>query len=826
MTNAGSLSWFYRYHQDNDDQNRTSLQALTLSHETSPWMGDRQTFQVMPSAAEGIPDPGRNARELTFEHENETARPHYYKVGFDNGQSAEIAPTDHAAVFRFTYPGDSARLVFDNVNNDGGLTLDPAAGTLTGFTDTRSGLSNGATRMYVYATFDQPVTGGGKYATGERPNVQGHLEFDAGADRTVTMRIATSLIGIDQARRNLELEQGGRELSVTSRIWAKQPRPHGTSVWRRSRSTASWSTTRRRTTVASHLYRLNLYPNSGHENVGTADEPRWVHASPLLPAEEHTDTRTGSVVVDGKFYRQQRVLGHLPHRVAAVLVALAATGRRAGRRLPAAVPGRRLDPAVVLAGLRRLMVGTSSDVAFADAYVKDVKGRRRDRLRGRRQERHRPASGLRDQLQRRPQGHADLGVPRLHARGRERGRLLGARGLHQRLRHREHGREARQARRDLPRREEAAEGGVGVLPRPGPQLRQHLRHQGGLLPGPRRRRHLRSRRRTTTRCVWGSDHDYTETNGWNFAFHTPQDGQGLANLYGGRGGLAKKLDTFFSTPETGEYPGSYGGIIHEIREARDVRMGQWGFSNQVSHHIPWMYSYTGQPWKTQEIVRETLRRMYTGSEIGQGYAGDEDNGETSAWYLFASLGLYPLQMGSENLVLGSPQFTKATLHLEGGKDLVIKAPKNSNENIYVQGVKIDGKRWDETYVSHKELADGGAIEFDMGSKPSRWGTSPSAVPPSLTTGSEPAAPIADRSGPGKGTVSASGNDGETLVDNDSGTQTTVAGDGWVEYRVLRNQGAGLLLHPHQRRRRWLAERLGRQGVQRRHRLEGPRPALG
>lgn len=174
--------------------------------------------------------------------------------------------------------------------------------------------------------------------------------------------------------------------------------------------------------------------------------------------------------------------------------------------------------------------------------------------------------------------------------------------------------------------------------------------------------------------------------------------------------------------------------------------------------------------------------MYTGSEIGQGYAGDEDNGETSAWHLFAALGLYPLQMGSENLVLGSPQFTKATLHLEGAKDLVIKAPKNSNENIYVQGVTIDGKTWDKTYVSHKELADGGTIEFDMGSRPSRWGTSPSAVPPSLTTGSAPATPIADKSGPGKGTVSASGSDGERLVDNDSGTQTTVAGDGWVEYR--------------------------------------------
>ena len=136
--------------------------------------------------------------------------------------------------------------------------------------------------------------------------------------------------------------------------------------------------------------------------------------------------------------------------------------------------------------------------------------------------------------------------------------------------------------------------------------------------------------------VWGHEHDYTETDGWNFAFHVPQDGQGLANLYGGRAALARKLDAFFATPETATFTGSYGGTIHEMLEARDVRMGQWGFSNQVSHHIPWMYDYAGQPGKTQANVREALRRLYSGSEIGQGYAGDEDNGETSAWYLFAA----------------------------------------------------------------------------------------------------------------------------------------------------------------------------------------------
>jgi putative alpha-1,2-mannosidase len=101
--------------------------------------------------------------------------------------------------------------------------------------------------------------------------------------------------------------------------------------------------------------------------------------------------------------------------------------------------------------------------------------------------------------------------------------------------------------------------------------------------------------------VWG--YDYTETDGWNMAFHVPHDGQGLANLYGGRAGLEKKLDEFFATPETATFPGSYGGTIHEMLEARDVRMGQYGHSNQPSHHIAYMYDYAGRPAKTQEKVR-------------------------------------------------------------------------------------------------------------------------------------------------------------------------------------------------------------------------------
>jgi hypothetical protein len=180
-----------------------------------------------------------------------------------------------------------------------------------------------------------------------------------------------------------------------------------------------------------------------------------------------------------------------------------------------------------------------------------------------------------------------------------------------------------------------------------------------------------------------------------------------------------------------------------MTEARDVRMGMYGHSNQVAHHAIYMYDAAGQPWKAQKNVREVLSRLYTGSEIGQGYHGDEDNGEQSAWFLFSSLGFYPLVMGSGEYAIGSPLFTKATVHLENGRELVVKAPRNSARNVYVQGLKVNGRTWTKTSLPHSLITKGGVLEFDMGSRPSSWGTGEHAAPVSITRDDEVPAPRAD-----------------------------------------------------------------------------------
>ncbi|MFG2465724.1 GH92 family glycosyl hydrolase [Streptomyces canus] len=720
VTNASSLSWLYDYARANNADNLPAVQAFSASHEPSPWMGDRQTFQVMPSAASGTPDTGREARELPFRHENETARPYYYGVRFENGLKAEMTPTDHAAALRFTYPGDDASVLFDNVTDQAGLTLDKDAGVITGYSDVKSGLSTGATRLFVYGVFDKPVK------DGSAAGVKGYLRFDAGADRTVTLRLATSLISLDQAKDNLrqEIPDGTSFETVRDRARGQWDRLLG-------KVEVEGATQDQLTTLYSSLYRLYLYPNSGFEKVGS----KFQYASPFSPMPgPDTPTHTGAKIVDGKVYVNNGFWD--TYRTTWPAYSLL-TPSQAGEMVDGFVQqykdggwtSRWSSP-----GYADLMTGTSSDVAFADAYVKgvdfDAKSAYDAALKnatvvppssgvGRKGMTTSPFLGYtstetHEGLSWALEGYLnDYGIARM-------GQALYAKTGEKR--YKEESEYFLNRARDY----------VNLFD-----------SKAGFFQGRDADGNWRVESSGYDPRVWG--YDYTETNGWGYAFTAPQDSRGLANLYGGRSGLAEKLDEYFATPETAspDFVGSYGGVIHEMTEARDVRMGMYGHSNQVAHHVNYMYDAAGQPWKTQRNVREVLSRLYVGSEIGQGYHGDEDNGEQSAWYLFSALGFYPLVMGSGEYAVGSPLFTKATVHLENGRDLVVRAPKNSARNVYVQGLKVNGHAWTSTSLPHSLLSRGGVLDFDMGARPSKWGTGKNAAPVSITQDDEVPTPRAD-----------------------------------------------------------------------------------
>ncbi|WP_328609840.1 GH92 family glycosyl hydrolase [Amycolatopsis sp. NBC_00345] len=772
VTDAGSASWLYNYHSQNNTDNLPALQAFSVSHEPSPWMGDRQSFQVMPSAAAGVPDANRDARALAFKHDDEVARAHYYGVTFQNGIKTEIAPTDHAAVMRFSFPGNDSSLIFDNVNNSGGLTLDPATGTLSGYTDAKSGLSAGAGRMFVYATFDKPVTAGAKLTGQGRDNVTGYLRFNAGADKTVTMRIATSLLSVDQAKKNLAMEAGPGVSFDSARDAAQQ-------AWDKQLGVieVQGASKDQLETLYSNLYRLFLYPNEGFENTGTTDKPVYKYASPVSPkAGADTATQTGSKVVDGQTYVNNGFWD--TYRTTWPAYSLLSPDM-AGKMVDGFVQQYR-DAGWIARwsspGYADLMTGTSSDVAFADAYLKgvtnfDVKSAYDAALKNATVTPPNSAVGRKGLDQSIFLGYTPNSTGEGFSWAME-GYVndFGIANLSKKM--------YDQAPASDPRKPEYLENYQYFTSR-AQQYVNLFDPSVGFFQGKDASGKFTKSKADYDPRVWGGD--YTETDGWNMAFTVPQDGQGLADLYGGKDKLADKLDQFFADQETADFPGTYGGAIHEMREARDVRMGQYGHSNQPSHHLLYMYDYAGQPSKTQAKVREALSRLYTGSELGQGYAGDEDNGEMSAWYVFGALGFYPLQMGSPNYAIGSPLFTKATVHLPGG-DLVINAPKNNAKNVYVQGLKVNGKAYTSTTVAQDLLAHGGTLDFDMGPNPSQWGTGPNDAPKSITTGNAPPTPLHDETGPGRGTLSTSdGSDATALVDNTSGTEAKVTGA--VQYQL-------------------------------------------
>ena len=763
VTDAGS-DWMYQYQERNGDDNRPRLEAFALSHEPSPWMGDRQTFQIMPAAiASGAPTANRKARALSFSHDHEVARPDYYKVAFDNGIVGEIAPTDHAAMFRFTFPGRRGQLVFDNRNDQGGITLDPAGRSFSGYSDVKSRLSTGATRLFFYAEADRPVTESGRLTGEGRDRVTAWIGFDTTKDKTVNIRVATSLISVEQAKHNLELE-------IAPGDGFDAVREHARQRWDEQLGIVAVKGASRDelTTLYSNLYRLFLYPNSAYENVGSKDKPAYRYASPFSAAAgADTPTHTGARVVDGKVYVNNGFWD--TYRTAWPAYTLLVP-KQAGEMIDGFVQEYRDGGWIARwssPGYADLMVGTSADVAFADAWLKGV---RNFDVRGFYQSALKDATVLspiagtgRKGLQRSNfNGYVDNGVKEglsWSMDGYINDFAIG--NLAAEL--------AKDGDKADPYRAHYADDATYF----------HSRAQDyvnlfdpdiGFFVGRDAKGQWRYTKAQFDPKRWGDD--YTETNAWNMAFHAPHDGAGLAALYGGRDKLAAKLDRFFG--ESGEFHvGGYGEPIHEMLEARDVRMGQYGHSNQPSHHIIYMYAYAGQPWKTQDKVRDVLSRLYVGSDIGQGYPGDEDNGEMSAWYLFSAAGFYPLRMGSPEYVIGAPYFPHMDIRLDNGKHIVVDAPNVSDRNRYVQSLRVNGQPWNRLTLPHELLAKGATLSFDMGPSPSHWSSDDAALPASLSSSAGPK-PLRDLTDGGKGERDATGiATPDALFDNDGATATAI-----------------------------------------------------
>jgi predicted alpha-1,2-mannosidase len=747
MTDGDSQGTLYEYQRANNAENLPTLEAIGISHEPSIWMGDRNQLGIMPSLS-ATPTGDLAARALPFRHADEIARPDLYSVKFQNGLTTQVTPTDHGGVYRFQFPGTTGSVVVDRVGGSASLNV-AADGVVSGWVD--GGNGSGISRMFVYGAFDTAPTTVGT-ATGGRTDAR-YASFTTKPGQEVLLRLATSFISLDQAHRNLDLEVTGKSFSAVNRAAA--------AAWndRLDVIDVEGATQNQLVTLYSNLYRLNLYPNSQFENTGTAAAPKYQHASPVAPQTgAATGTTTNAKIVDGKIYVNNGfwdtyrtvwpLYSLLYPKLAAELVDGFVQQYREGGWI-----ARWSSP-----GYSDIMTGTSSDVAFADAYLNGALP---------------TATALEAYDAALKNATAVSPSNNVGRKSLDKSIFLGytpdsqgesvSWGLEGYINDHGIGLMAAELAKDrktpAARRDQLTEESAYFLDRAENYVQMFDPKTGFFRP------------KTAAGAVAGGANfdptawwgPYTETNGWNFAFHTPFDVEGLESLYGGSAGLVKKLDQFFATPETGG-----GGTIHEMVEARAVRMGQLGMSNQPSHHIPYLYAAAGEPSKTQAAVREIQQRLFVGSEIGQGYLGDEDNGEMSAWSIFSALGFYPLSLGSGEYTVGSPLFKKSTVHLENGRKLVISAPGNSTDRRYISSAELNGKKLRTATLPVDALTGGGRVEFTMSSTPTRWGQRTTPAQPQPTPGT-------DATKAGYGVLSVS--DGSTLApltDDTSRTATTFA----------------------------------------------------
>lgn len=778
------------------DYQDTSLRYITISHEPSYWVGDRGTWQFMVNTsvdAATAASFGLGSLTADYSHENETAHAHYYSVEFDKAQGAakgsklELTPTDHGAAVRFTFDSGvtNKNVIFDCIRAGGAVTFDNS-GAVTTFQGYSDHTGNGSKRMYVYGTFDT------KAQVTKTNNKAGIASF---LKNVVEMKIATSYISYDQAKKNLELEIEAAETFDDIFVKAQTAWDQKLGVVNGVKGAAY----EQLVTLYSNLYRLFAYPNTMSENTGTKAAPVWKYKSPYKDA--------GAEPVEGKIYINNGFWDTYRTAWAAYSLLTPTESAEMLNGLVQHYHDQGWVPRWIAPGGTNSMVGTSSDVIFADALVKgisfDYEGAYASALRN--------AAAVSSNLTNGGRKNLNTSIFLGYTPGTGEDFSWSMEGYINDYGISQMAKVLAEKETDAAKKEEYLAEYQYYLNRAKNYVK--LFDNSGEAYGDQWFKGKAANGDWVTSnytndvfdpFYWGES--YTETNAFNMAASVPQDGLGLAALYGGTEKLGLKLDTVFET--NGIYNG-YGAVngvggIHEQKEAREVKLGQYGHSNQPSHHLIYMYNYAAQPWKTQKYVRDVLDRCYVGGTFGQGYIGDEDNGEMSAWYIFSALGFYPLQMGSDEFAVGSPLFDEVTLQLEGGHALTIKANNNSKDNVYVQSMKLNGSPYTKSYIKYSDIIQGGTVEFNMGAAPNTsFGTGDGDLPGSITAlGEEPRAydDLMDASANKLQAATdtslvlqdnfASGVTGAAaLIDNNSGTEISLSEGDTVYYNLLKGKKA-------------------------------------
>ena len=697
MPQTGKMGngWAYVYSAD-------KIRGFKQTHQPSPWINDYGQFSILPITGKAEFD--QDKRASWFSHKAEIATPYYYRVYLaDYDIVAELAPTERACAMRFTYPeNDKSFVVVDAFDKGSYVKILPEKQMIVGYTTKNSGGVPDNFKNYFVVKFDKPFTykaavADGTIGEGNTEATCNHagaiIGFQTKRGEVVNVQVASSFISEEQALRNLgELKDG-----CFDRIKAE-----GRKTWNNvlGKIEIEDQNIDHKRTFYSCLYRSVLFPRSFFEYDA---QGKVVHYSPyngkVLPGYMFTDTG---------FWDTFRCLFPLLN------VMYPSMNTKMQEGLVNAYKESGFLPEWASPGHRGCMVGNNSASIVADAYLKGLRGYDAEEL----------------------WKAVVHGANNVHPTVSSTGRLgheyyntLGYVPYDVKINENvartleyayddwciyKFGKALGKSEKELK-----------------PFLARAYNYKNVFDPETKlmRGRNKDGKFQTPfSPLKWGDA--FTEGNSWHYTWSVFHDPQGLINLMGGKQDFNQMLDSVFNVPPLFD-DSYYGGVIHEIREMQIMNMGNYAHGNQPIQHMIYLYGYSGQPWKTQYWIREVMDKLYNAHP--DGYCGDEDNGQTSAWYVFSAMGFYPVCPGSNQYVLGVPYFDKLTLHLENGKQLTVTAKGNSDDTRYVNAMTLNGETYNHNYLTHDAVMNGGNIVFDMSTTPNtQRGTLAEDVPYSLS----------------------------------------------------------------------------------------------
>lgn len=694
QTNKMGNGWTYGY-----DANK--IRGFKQTHQPSPWINDYGQFSLFPLT--GDLKINEDERASWFSHKAETAKPHYYKVYLaDYDVTTEITPTERAAMFRFTFPeNEQSYVLVDAFDRGSYVKIIPAENKIIGYTTRNSGGVPENFKNYFVIVFDKPFIENqiwNKYHVVEGKteledeHVGAAIQFKTKKGEQIHARVASSFISYEQAELNL------KELGSDS---FDQVKEKGAASWNKelSRIAVEGGTDDQIETFYSCLYRVLLFPRKFYEYDENGDV---MHYSPY-----NGEVLPGYMFTDNGFWDTFRAVFPFfnlmyPSLNEKIQAGLANTYQESGFLPEWASPGH-----------RDCMIGSNSATIVADAYLKGLRGYDIDTLWNavvKNTMHEGPVHSVGrygvDYYNKLGYVPYDVGINENVARTLEYafadfcvyqlGKALGK-----------------------PKKE------IDIFAKRAMNYKNVFDKESNLMRG---KNENGSFQKPFSPFKWGDA--FTEGNSWHYTWSVFHDVQGLIDLMGGKKEFVTMLDSVFVVPPIFD-DSYYGGVIHEIREMQIMNMGNYAHGNQPIQHMIYLYDYAGEPWKTQYWVREVMNRLYTPQP--DGYCGDEDNGQTSAWYVFSAMGFYPVTPAVDQYVLGAPLFKKITVELENGNKIKIEAPENSPENKYIQSIKFNGKKYTKNFYNYDELQKGANVQIEMGDQPNKkCGTKESDFPYSFS----------------------------------------------------------------------------------------------